>query len=101
MGNFRNNLKVARRLEYTLESRSPDEKRRQLGDCLEKKFGGENGCSLVINTPNKKSLMQNGVLGPRTPELKVLGKGTFGTVVKGVYQGNFCFVLKCKRVKVR
>lgn len=94
--NFRNCLKVPRRLEYTAntsagqsasENRTPDKRKHLLAYALETDGGnGEKNCSLVINTPNKQNLMKNGMY-PRTPELKVLGKGTFGTVVRGLYQG--------------
>lgn len=69
------------------EKSSPDKRKHVLGYSLEKDGGEEKDCSLVINTPNKQNLMQNGMY-PRTPELKVLGKGTFGTVVRGLYQGR-------------
>lgn len=54
---------------------------------VEDEFNIEKHCELNINTPNKKELTQNG-LDKFKPNLNILGKGTFGTVFKGKYQGE-------------
>lgn len=54
---------------------------------VEDEFNIEKRCELNINTPNKKELTQNG-LDKFKPNLNILGKGTFGTVFKGKYQGK-------------
>lgn len=40
--------------------------------------------SLDLNTPNKTEIFRNGV--DKYKEIKILGKGTFGTVVKGIFK---------------
>lgn len=54
---------------------------------VEDEFNIEKRCELNINTPNKKELTQNG-LDKFKSNLNILGKGTFGTVFKGKYQGK-------------
>lgn len=40
---------------------------------------------LHINTPRKKEILKNGL--EAQSNLDILGRGTFGTVVKGYYKG--------------
>lgn len=44
--------------------------------------------SIIIDTPTKTDLMKNG-LSNRERVVDILGKGTFGTVVKGFYKSEF------------
>ncbi|KAJ8965466.1 hypothetical protein NQ314_004111 [Rhamnusium bicolor] len=39
---------------------------------------------IVINTPNKENIVKNGLEDPK--HLNILGKGTFGTVIRGIHE---------------
>ncbi|XP_044757135.1 serine/threonine-protein kinase mos [Coccinella septempunctata] len=53
----------------------------------------KNNCkkSILIDTPTKSDLMKNGLTGRKTV-MDILGKGSFGTVVKGSYRNSLVAV---------
>lgn len=46
-----------------------------------------NNVALLINTPNKLNLLKFGIV--QSSLFQILGKGSFGTVIKAIYQGVY------------